>query len=47
MLFLQAAASLGPEAAGRVDVEAATRFLARTLGAPAEILKPAPIPAEE
>jgi hypothetical protein len=47
MLFLQAAASLGPEAAGRVDVEAATRFLARTLGAPAEILKPAPTPAEE
>jgi hypothetical protein len=47
LLFLQAAASLGPEAARRVDVEAATRFLARTLGAPAEILIPAPTPAEE
>jgi hypothetical protein len=47
MLFLQAAASLGADAAARVDVEAATRFLARTLGAPAEILFPAPTPAEE
>ncbi|MGG5812471.1 portal protein, partial [Falsiroseomonas sp. CW058] len=41
LLFLQAAASLGGEAKAAVDAGAAARWLARTLGAPAEILRPA------
>jgi hypothetical protein len=41
LAFLQAAASLGGTAAAAIDTDAATRWLARTLGAPAEILRPA------
>ncbi|MGG5820507.1 portal protein [Falsiroseomonas sp. HW251] len=40
LLFLQAAASLGGEAAATVDPAAATRWVARTLGAAPEILRP-------
>jgi hypothetical protein len=40
LLFLQSAASLGGEAAAQIDAAAATRWLARTLGAPAEVLIP-------
>jgi len=47
LLFLQAVAALGPAAQKRVDAAAAVDVLARTLGAPAEILIPAPTPAEE
>jgi hypothetical protein len=39
LLFLQAAASLGKEAQARIDPAAATSWLARTLGAPQEILR--------
>ncbi|WP_376095443.1 portal protein [Roseomonas sp. CCTCC AB2023176] len=38
LLFLQAIAALGPQAAGVVDLPAAARHLARTLAAPAAIL---------
>lgn len=38
LLWLQSVAALGPEAAGLIDVPAAARYLARTLGAPAELL---------
>jgi hypothetical protein len=38
LLFLQAVGQLGGEAARQVDAAAATRWLARTLGAPAEVL---------
>ena len=38
LLWLQAVAALGPDAAGLIDVPAAARYLARTLGAPAELL---------
>ena len=41
LLFLQSVASLGGAAAAQVDAAAATRWLARTLGAPAEVLVPA------
>jgi hypothetical protein len=41
LLFLQAAAALGPEAKAVLDGAAAARWLARTLGAPPEILRPA------
>ena len=41
LLFLQAAAALGEEAKATLDAAAATRWLARTLGAPPEILRPA------
>jgi hypothetical protein len=44
LLFLQAAATLGGEAAATIDVQAAARWLARTLGAPAEIIRPLPVP---
>lgn len=42
LLFLQSVAALGGEAAAQVDAAAATRWLARTLGAPAEVLVPLP-----
>lgn len=46
LLFLQAVGALGAAAAAQVDAAAATRWLARTLGAPAEVLvPPAPSPA--
>ncbi|MGX9962226.1 portal protein [Roseomonas sp. F4] len=41
LLFLQTAAGLGAEAQAVLDAPAAARWLARTLGAPAEILRPA------
>ena len=40
LLFLQAVGQLGGNAAAQVDAAAATRWLARTLGAPAEVLVP-------
>ncbi|MDO9708695.1 portal protein [Paracraurococcus lichenis] len=40
LLFLQSAAQLGGEAAAQIDAGAATRWLAKTLGAPAEVLVP-------
>ncbi|WP_439598959.1 portal protein [Falsiroseomonas sp.] len=40
LLFLQAAAGLGAEARAVLDEPAAARWLARTLGAPAEIIRP-------
>jgi hypothetical protein len=40
LLFLQAVGQLGGAAAAQVDAVAATRWLARTLGAPAEVLVP-------
>ncbi len=40
LLFLQAVAAMGGTAAAQVDAAAATRWLARTLGAPAEVLVP-------
>jgi hypothetical protein len=42
LLFLDAASRMGPAAAAQVDAAAAARWLARTLGAPAEILVPTP-----
>ena len=50
LLFLNAVRALGPDAARQVDMAAATRWLARTLGAPAEIFPPpvaSPIPVQE
>jgi hypothetical protein len=44
LLFLQSVAALGGAAAAQVDAAAATRWLARTLGAPAEVLVPLPNP---
>lgn len=41
LLFLQAVGALGGSAAAQLDAAAATRWLARTLGAPAEVLVPA------
>lgn len=38
LLFLEAVGKIGGDAAAQVDAAAATRWLARTLGAPAEIL---------
>jgi hypothetical protein len=46
LLFLQSVAALGGVAAAQVDAVAATRWLARTLGAPAEVLVPLPDPAK-
>jgi hypothetical protein len=40
LLFLEAAAKIGGEAAASLDAGAAARWLARTLGAPPEILRP-------
>jgi len=40
LLFLQSAGSIGGDAAAQIDTAAATRWLARTLGAPAEVLRP-------
>lgn len=40
LLFLQSAAQLGGAAAAQIDAGAATRWLAKTLGAPAEVLVP-------
>ena len=42
LLFLDAVNKIGGAAAAQVDAAAATRWLARTLGAPAEILVPLP-----
>lgn len=48
LLFLTSLRGLGPEAARQVDVGAAARWLARTLGAPTEILSsPSPSPDQE
>jgi hypothetical protein len=47
LLFLEAAAALGPEAKATLDAAAAARWLARTLGAPPEILRPAPAPTPD
>ncbi|WP_160123242.1 portal protein [Rhodovarius lipocyclicus] len=43
LLFLDAVGKIGGTAAAQVDAASATRWLARTLGAPAEILVPAPV----
>ncbi|MFC7476482.1 portal protein [Dankookia sp. GCM10030260] len=40
LLFLQSVGSLGGTAAAQLDAAAATRWLAKTLGAPAEVLIP-------
>ena len=40
LLFIEAASKLGGEAQASLDPAAATRWLARTLGAPPEILRP-------
>ena len=42
LLFLEAVSRMGEAATGQVDAAAAARWLARTLGAPAEILVPTP-----
>jgi hypothetical protein len=42
LLFLEAVSKMGDAAASQVDAAAAARWLARTLGAPAEILIPTP-----
>jgi hypothetical protein len=49
LLFLQSVNALGGVAAAQVDAAAATRWLARTLGAPAEVLVPlvAPVGAHQ
>ncbi|UFN47958.1 portal protein [Roseomonas sp. OT10] len=47
MLFLQAVAAMGAEAAAQVDLPAAARHLARTLAAPAEVLRPVNAITEE
>jgi hypothetical protein len=47
LLFLQAVRAMGPAAAAEVDLAAATRWLARTLGAPAEIVLPTATPSQE
>lgn len=44
LLFLDAVSKMGEAAAAQVDAPAAARWLARTLGAPAEILAAAPAP---
>ena len=44
LLFLDAVAKIGGAAAAQVDAAAATRWLARTLGAPAEVLVPLATP---
>ncbi len=45
LLFLQAVRGLGAAGGAQVDAAAAARWLARTLGAPAEILHPVPPPS--
>jgi hypothetical protein len=45
LMFIQAAAALGPEATALLDGAAAARWLARTLGAPAGLLRDAPLSA--
>jgi len=45
LLFLQSAAALGEEAKATLDAGAAARWLARTLGAPPEILRSEQVPA--
>jgi hypothetical protein len=45
LLFLQSVGSLGGDAAAQLDGAAATRWLARTLGAPPEILLPTATPS--
>jgi hypothetical protein len=47
LLFLQSVGALGGAAAAQVDAAAATRWLARTLGAPAEVLVPLPSNPEQ
>jgi head-to-tail connecting protein len=47
LLFLQSVNALGGAAAAQVDAAAATRWLARTLGAPAEVLVPLPSNPEQ
>ncbi|HYF09590.1 MAG TPA: portal protein [Acetobacteraceae bacterium] len=47
LLFLTAVRGLGAEAARQVDAGATARWLARTLGAPAETLLPVPTPDQE
>ena len=42
LLFLDAVSKMGEAATAEVDAPAAARWLARTLGAPAEILIPQP-----
>jgi hypothetical protein len=44
LLFLETVGRMGPDAAAQLDAGAAARWLARTLGAPAEILVPLPAP---
>lgn len=44
LLWLEAVASLGPEAAATVDTSAAARWLGETLGVPAELVRDAPKP---
>ncbi|MCO6419110.1 portal protein [Siccirubricoccus sp. KC 17139] len=44
LLFLESVGKLGGSAAAQLDTVAATRWLARTLGAPAEVLLPSPVP---
>ncbi len=44
MLFLQSLEKLGGAAAAQVDVAAATRWLARRLGVPSDVLIPSPAP---
>jgi hypothetical protein len=46
LLFLEAVGRLGSEATAQVDATATARWLARTLGAPAEILLPSPATQE-
>ena len=47
LLFLNAIRSLGGDAARQVDLGAAARWLARTLGAPADILSQHTTPEQE
>jgi hypothetical protein len=47
ILFLEAAAKLGGEAAASIDAGAAARWLGRTLGTPPEILRPQPATTHE
>ena len=47
LLFLDAVSKMGEAAAAQVDAPAAARWLARTLGAPAEILTPVLSPSAQ
>lgn len=47
LLFLNAIRAMGADAARQVDLGAAARWLARTLGVPAEILSLSPSPEQE